>query len=110
MSAVSLAASATPLSTAPGNACFGVNGTPIPLLYVSPQQINAQLPFNAEGNATLTIHTPAGTSNNYSFTIQPAAPSVFMTGSAGPQAGLALIVRDDDNQLVTPTNPLHPKD
>jgi uncharacterized protein (TIGR03437 family) len=33
-----------------------------------------------------------------------------MSGVAGPETGLAIIVRDDNNQLVTPTNPLHPKD
>ncbi len=110
MSSLSFAATSTPLSTALGNSCTGVNGTPIPLLYVSSQQINAQLPFNVSGNTTLTIHTQAGTSNNYTFTVQPTAPSVFMSGSAGPETGLALIFRDDNNQLVTPTNPLHPND
>lgn len=110
MSGLSLAASATPLSTGLGNSCIGVNGVPIPLLYVSPGQINAQLPFNTAGNATLTMHTPDGTSNNFSFTVQPTAPSVFIGGVAGTETGLALIVRDDNYQLVTPTNPVHPKD
>ena len=105
MSPVSLAAGGIPLSTALGNSCLGVNGLPIPLLYISPGQINAQLPFNVSGSATLTIHTPAGISNNYNFTVQQTAPSVFIGGT-----GLATIVRDDDNQLVTPTNPIHSKD
>jgi uncharacterized protein (TIGR03437 family) len=110
MSPVTVAASGTPLSTAAGNSCTGVNGTPIPLLYVSSTQINAQLPFNVAGNTTLTIHTPAGISYNYDLTVQPTAPSVFMSGVAGPQTGLAIIVRDSNSQLVTPTNPIHPKD
>jgi len=110
MSAASLADSALPLSTGLGNSCIGVNGTPIPLLYMSATQINAQLPFNATDNATLTIHSPGGLSNNYSMTIQPTAPSVFMGGVAGPETGLPIIVRDDNGQLVTPTNPVHPKD
>ena len=110
MSTLSLAASSIPLSTGLGNSCIGVNGAPIPLLYVSSVQINAQLPFSAEGNTTLTIHSPGGTSNNYNLTIQPTAPSVFMSGSAGPQTGLALVVRDNNSQLVTPTNPINPKD
>jgi len=110
MSTLSLAAAATPLSTTLGDSCLAVNGSPVPLLYVSPQQINAQLPFSVAGNATLAIHTPGGISNNFSFTAQPTAPSVFMGGVAGPATGLALIVRDDNYQLVTPTNPLHPKD
>jgi len=104
MSNVSLAAGSTPLATAIGNSCLGVNGLPIPLLYVSPGQINAQLPFNVSGSATLTIHSTAGISNNYNFSVQQTAPSVFMGGT-----GIAAIVRNDNNQLVTPTNPIHRK-
>jgi uncharacterized protein (TIGR03437 family) len=33
-----------------------------------------------------------------------------MSGAAGPMTGLATIVRSDNNQLVTPTNPIHPND
>jgi uncharacterized protein (TIGR03437 family) len=110
MSQVSMSDSGVPLSTALGDSCLGVNGSPIPLLYVSPQQINGQLPFNAEGNATLTVHTPGGISNNYMFNIQSKAPSVFLSGAAGTETGLATIVRNGNHQLVTPTNPIHPKD
>jgi uncharacterized protein (TIGR03437 family) len=109
LSAVQMAAT-TPVGTQLGDACLGVNGLPIPLLYVSPGQINAQLPFGISGNATLTIHAQGGTSNNYQFSVQPTAPSVFLNGSAGPQTGLAAVVRDSNGQLVTPTNPVHPKD
>jgi uncharacterized protein (TIGR03437 family) len=94
----------------PASLCLGVNGLPIPHLYMSSQQINAQLPFNVAGSATLTVHSPNGLSNNYLFTIEPTAPSVFMSGTAGTETGLAAIVRDDDSQLVTPTNPIHPND
>ena len=110
MSPVNMATSQIPLPTALGESCLVINGAPMPLLFVSPQQINGQLPFNVTGNSTLTIHTPAGVSNNYLFSVQPTAPSVFQTGVAGPDTGLATIVRADDNQLVTPTNPIHPKD
>jgi uncharacterized protein (TIGR03437 family) len=68
------------------------------------------LPYNVSGGATLSIHTPGGISNNYLFTVQSAAPSVFQSGTAGPLTGLATIVRADNNQLVTPTNPIHGKD
>jgi uncharacterized protein (TIGR03437 family) len=110
MSPVNMATSQIPLPTALGDSCLSVNGAPVPLLFVSSQQINAQLPFNVGGNATLTIHTPGGISNNYLFSVQPAAPSVFQTGTAGPLTGLATVVRADNNQLITPTNPIHPKD
>src|SRR6185437_2078791 len=105
---VSMAASSVPLTTGLGSSCIVVNGSPMPLLYVSPQQINAQLPFTAVGSTTLTIHSPNGFGNNFTFNVQPAAPSVF-TGTLGGVTQV-LIVRDDNGQLVTPTNPLHPKD
>jgi uncharacterized protein (TIGR03437 family) len=110
MSATNVATSQIPLPTALGESCLTVNGTPIPLLFVSSQQINAQLPFNVGGNVTMSIHTPAGISNNYNFIMQTAAPAVFLSGTAGPETGLATIFRADDGQLVTATNPIHPKD
>ena len=44
------------------------------------------------------------------FNVSSTAPSVFTSGSVGPETGLATIVRADNNQLVTPTNPLHTND
>jgi uncharacterized protein (TIGR03437 family) len=110
MSPVNMATSQIPLPTALGDSCLSINGAPVPLLFVSGQQINAQLPNNVSGSSTLMIHSPAGLSNNFLFTVQSTAPSVFLSGTAGPDTGLATIVRADNNQLVTPTNPIHPKD
>jgi uncharacterized protein (TIGR03437 family) len=110
MSSVNMATSQLPLPTALGGACLSVNGTPVPLLFVSGSQINAQLPYNVGGTASMALYTSAGTSNSFSFGIQGAAPSIFMSGTAGPMTGLATIVRSDNNQLVTPTNPIHPND
>jgi uncharacterized protein (TIGR03437 family) len=110
MAPVNMATAQIPLPTALADSCLSVNGSPVPLLFVSSQQINAQLPANVTGNATLAIHTPGGVSDNFYVTVQPAAPSIFRSGTAGPMTGLATIVRADDNQLVTPTNPIHPGD
>ena len=67
-------------------------------------------PFNVDGNATMSLHTPGGISDNFNFQIQAAAPSIFRSGSAGPETGLATITRADNNQLVTPSNPIHSND
>ena len=107
MSATNIATSQIPLPTALGQSCLVVNGSPIPLLYVSGGQVNAQLPLNMGGNVTMSIHTPAGVSNNYNFVVNSAAPAVFLSGTAGPQTGLATIFRADNGELVTATNPLH---
>jgi uncharacterized protein (TIGR03437 family) len=77
------------------------------MLFASPRQINARLPFEVQGNATMVLHTPAGTSNGLNFTILPTAPSVFRSGVAGPQYGIPTVVRVKNNQLVTTANPIH---
>jgi uncharacterized protein (TIGR03437 family) len=106
MSATNVATSQMPLPTALGQSCLMVNGTLVPLLFVSTSQINAQLPSRVNGSAVLTIHTPGGVSDNFNFAVNNTAPSVFQSGSAGPQTGLATIFRADNGQLVTPTNPV----
>jgi uncharacterized protein (TIGR03437 family) len=110
MSPVSVATSQIPLPTALGQSCLSVNGTPVPLLFVSQTQINAQLPNNVAGPSTVDVHTPAGVSGSFHFSAEAAAPSVFLSGTAGPLTGLATIVRATNNQLVTPTNPIRPGD
>ncbi len=106
LSPVNLATRQMPLPAALGGSCLTVNGVPMPVLFVSERQINAQLPYNVDGNVTLILRTPGGVSDNYNLTLQPAAPSVFRSGAAGPLTGLPAIVRADNNLLVTPANPV----
>jgi uncharacterized protein (TIGR03437 family) len=110
MSASSVATSQMPLPTALGQSCLVANGILVPLLFVSNTQVNAQLPSRLNGGVTMSIHTPGGVSDNFNFNVSSTAPSVFTSGSVGPETGLATIVRADNNQLVTPTNPLHTND
>ena len=110
MSPVNIATQQIPLPTALGESCLTVNGIAVPMLFVSAQQINGQLPANANGNATMTLYTPGGISNSFYFSISPTAPSIFRSGTAGPETGLATIFRNDNGQLITPTNPIHPGD
>jgi uncharacterized protein (TIGR03437 family) len=109
MTATNAATAQIPLPTALAESCLVVNGALIPLLFVSPTQVNAQLPYNVSGNSSISIHAPSGVSNNFLFTVLPTAPAVFQAGDID---GLptALIYRADNGELVTPTNPLHPKD
>jgi len=107
LSPVNLATSEIPLPTALANSCLSVNGQPIPVLFVSPNQINAQMPFQASGNVTLVLRTPGGTSNNYNLVVLPNAPSVFLSGVAGPETNIPTVVRNDDGLLVTDSHPIH---
>lgn len=101
------ASSQLPLPTALGNSCLTVNGIPIPVLFVSPTQINAQLPFEVMGNTTLILRTPGGVSDNFNLTIQPTAPAVFSREASGTAKLFPTIVRAKNNQLVTDSNPVH---
>ena len=107
LSPVNIATKEIPLPSALGDSCMTVNGMPMPILFVSPSQINAQLPFEATGNVTLVLRTPGGISDNYNLTLMPGAPSVFRSGVAGPETNIPTIVRDANNVLVTSSNPVH---
>lgn len=110
LSPVSVSTNELPLPTALGDSCLTLNGAPIPMMFVSPSQINAQLPFTASGDVVMVLRTPGGISPNLNLVVQPNAPSVFHSGKAGPQTGIPTIVRTSNNQLVTPSNPIHPKE
>jgi uncharacterized protein (TIGR03437 family) len=111
LSPVSLVSSQIPLPTALGDSCLTVDGLAVPVMFVSPNQINAQLPFEASGNVTFKLLTPGGISNNFNTVVSSAAPSVFMSGSAGPLTGLPTIIRaNNDNQLVTASDPIQGND
>jgi uncharacterized protein (TIGR03437 family) len=110
LSATNLATSEIPLPSALANSCLTVNGQPMPLIFVSPNQINAQMPSQALGNVTVNVHTPGGISDNFNIVVQPAAPAVFLSGVAGPQTNVATVIRAQNNLLVTDSNPIHRND
>lgn len=106
LSPTNLATSVVPLPTALANSCVTINGAPMPLIFVSPGQINAQMPSAASGDVVVQVLTPGGTSTTFDLTVPTTAPAVFLTGTAGPQTNLPTIVRDADNTIVTPSNPV----
>lgn len=105
LSPISIATREIPLPTALGDSCLTVNGALAPLIFASPAQINAQLPFNIGGNATLVLRTPGGVSDNMNVTILPNAPAVFRTNTGG-----VAIVRLSDGKLITNDTPIHLND
>jgi uncharacterized protein (TIGR03437 family) len=100
------------MPTVLGDACLTVNGASAPLLQsVSSTQVNAQLPFDASGNAQLTLYTPGGSSDNLNITILPAAPSVFRVSADLAAAGAgAMVYRASNNSVVSPSNPVQADD
>ena len=78
LSGTNEATSEVPLPTMIADSCLTVNGAPTHMLFVSPTQVNAQMPAQVSGNVALVMHTPGGVSNTYFLTLLTAAPSVFL--------------------------------
>ena len=72
-----------------------------PLYFVSPGQINFQIPFEVQRtNISVSVSTPQGTSSPISITLYPMAPGIFSQTSDG--RGTALVF-DPDFNLLTAT-------
>lgn len=64
-----------------------------PLLYVSPGQVNFEVPGSvAAGSATLTVTSGDGTTSTATFQIAPVAPALFELNAAGLAAAQVLLV------------------
>jgi uncharacterized protein (TIGR03437 family) len=95
----------SPLPRKLGNVCLLVNGEPVPLVYVSPTQINAQLAFSNLGPSNTAVHSSTGVSDIFVTQVDPSAPAVFsVTGPDSTQ--FAAIFRSENNKLATLSNPL----
>jgi trimeric autotransporter adhesin len=80
-----------------------VGGTPAPLFFVSPNQINAILPYSLATNTLQSLAVVKG--NNLAtanIQIAAAAPGVFTINQSGSGAGAIL---NGDFTLNTPSNP-----
>jgi uncharacterized protein (TIGR03437 family) len=76
-----------------------VGGRPAPLIYVSPNQINAQAPVElTAGVQTVTVDNGAGTSTAFSVNVTPMAPAIFFYP-------VAAVLKNANFSLLSPTNP-----
>ena len=74
-----------------------VNGVPAPLYYVSPTQVNLQIPYETQpGPATLTVGNPY-VNVNYRFQIAATAPGIFTS----PDGALVPFPTASQNQTIT---------
>lgn len=71
-----------PLPTSLAGTSVAVQGTPVPLIYVSATQINFQVPTGVKGGAnSLVVHAPGGSSAIFNFVVAIPAPGIFQYGS-----------------------------
>jgi uncharacterized protein (TIGR03437 family) len=82
-----------------------VNSRPIPLLYVSPTQINAQLPYEiSPGTASMTVSTALSISSAANFQVSSAAPGIYLQGPTNR----AVAVNLPDGTMNSPQFPASP--
>lgn len=94
-------ASAVPLPVDLAGVSVTVNGVKAPLVFVSQNQVNFQLPYELRpGQARIQVTTQQGISNEETVNIGPAAPGIFML--AGGNKGVVL---NQDGSLNTEQNP-----
>jgi len=94
-------ASEVPLPVELAGTSVRINGTPAPLFFVSPGQINAQLPFNvAAGQARAVVTNPAGESAAEAFNVAASAVGIFQL--PGTNRAIAL---NQNGTINSPDNP-----
>jgi len=100
------AADKIPLPTTLAGASVTVNGVAAPLFYVSPGQINFQIPFEAPltGNGSIVVTRDGVPSSTATVALAFMAPSIF-TYQRAPGVTDPVIVHASSGQLVTPCNP-----
>jgi uncharacterized protein (TIGR03437 family) len=93
-------ATSTPLPLSLIDTSVTVNGVVAPLLFVSANQINAQIPYEvSSGQATVVVRSGGVSSAPFTVTIRQAAPGVFANAS-GDAAAL-----DDDGSANSEASP-----
>lgn len=101
------AAESIPLPTTLASVRVQVAGIDAPLLFVSPRQINFQIPFETSNTATpIVVVTGTQQSSPQNVTVTTYAPSTFVN----PDTGGPIVQRHPDGALITPENPAKPGD
>ncbi len=94
----------SPLTQAIGNTTVTVGNYVLPLVYVSPGAIAAQVPWElAPGSYTLAVHNTGQTDVDGTFIVSRDEPSIF--GQANAQNLPLALAMHADGSLVTLTSP-----
>jgi uncharacterized protein (TIGR03437 family) len=90
-----LSASATPLPNTLVDTTVILAGEALPLFYVSPNQVNAVVPYDINVNTAQQIVIERGLtySQPVAVNIAPAQPAIFRDGSTAPNQGIIIVVR-----------------
>ena len=112
LAAQAASANAFPLLTQIAGTSVTFDGVAAPLLYVSPNQINAQVPTAVQGltSANLVVTTAAGASAAFPVGVSSGrVPGIFTADSSGCGQAAALNIHADGSlSLNTPQNSFDP--
>jgi uncharacterized protein (TIGR03437 family) len=104
LSAGTSQSSAAPLPTVLGDTTVTFNGIPAPLYFASPQQVNAQVPFEVSaGSAIAEVVSKSGIALTQ-LAVGAAGPGIFTRDGSG--TGDGALIDAVTGALVTPSQPI----
>lgn len=107
LSSITKTSPGQPLPTLLGNASVFVNGTPAPLFFVSPFQINYLIPSDLPaGPATVVVSNDSGVISRGTVEIANVSPAFFTANSNGQGVPAGYITRSSPNSLQPSDEPL----
>jgi uncharacterized protein (TIGR03437 family) len=96
------AAATVPLPTELNGLTVKLNGIPAPLFFVSPEQVNAQLPFGVEaGPAVVVVEREGFESEERTVDLAAASPAIFTLAATG--SGQGIVLHANSAELAAPT-------
>jgi uncharacterized protein (TIGR03437 family) len=115
LATATLSASGTPLPTVLGGTSVTVAGRPAPLFFVSPGQINLQVPLLpsplGSNRPEIVVSTSAGSSEPYPIELLGPNFGIFTLDGSGCGRGAVLnVARDGSVSLNSPSNSASPGD
>lgn len=106
LAAAEASAPSLPLPKLLGGTVVSINGIAAPLLFVSPGQINAQVPLEIPpGDATLTVQAGTLASAPVPFAVVPVAPGIWPAGSAPVAVGQYISIYGTGQGMVDASEP-----
>ena len=104
-----VSAAALPLPATLGGTTLTVGGVAAHLLYVSPGQINFQVPSATKsGTAAVVVNGPGGASASFSCTVTSSAPAIYQYGMNHAVAQSGSTLNSDSAAAATPPAPPRP--
>jgi len=101
MSVNTVVADTLPLPTTLDGTQVLVNGTPAPLFFVSPGQINYLVPGTTlQGTATVSVQRSGTEVGKGTMPIEAVAPALFSANASGQGVAAAIILRIKDGQQI----------